>query len=116
MQGAHGGRRIFPRGTAMATKKRRSAGKRVDSDDAPALDREWFERAEIREGERIIRPAKIGRSRRRPRNRRYGSPWKLDSSEPHGPVLRCQLLVAGRSFDHLRNEVIGLGFDIAGQL
>jgi len=60
MQGAHGERRIFPRGTAMATKKRRSAGKRVDADDAPALDREWFERAEIREGERIIRPAKIG--------------------------------------------------------
>jgi uncharacterized protein (DUF4415 family) len=30
----------------------------VDPDDAPELDDEWFERAEIRHGDRIIRPGR----------------------------------------------------------
>jgi uncharacterized protein (DUF4415 family) len=42
----------------MPTKKPITASKWVDPDEAPHLDRGWFERAEIREGERLIRPAK----------------------------------------------------------
>lgn len=42
----------------MPTKKSPFAGKWVDPDDAPDLDRDWFERAEIREGDQLIRPAK----------------------------------------------------------
>jgi uncharacterized protein (DUF4415 family) len=42
----------------MPTKKPITASKWVDPDDAPHLDHGWFERAEIREGERLIRPAK----------------------------------------------------------
>jgi uncharacterized protein (DUF4415 family) len=42
----------------MQTKKRITKSKWVDADDAPHLDREWFERGEIREGDRLIRPGR----------------------------------------------------------
>jgi uncharacterized protein (DUF4415 family) len=42
----------------MPTKKLGGGSRWVDPDEAPPLDREWFERAEIREGERVIRPAR----------------------------------------------------------
>lgn len=49
----------------MATKKSTGASRWIDPDAAPPLDREWFERAEIREGERIVRPARaVGRPRK----------------------------------------------------
>ena len=47
----------------MRTKKPTGESRWVDPDEAPPLDRDWFERAEIREGERVIRPARsVGRS------------------------------------------------------
>jgi hypothetical protein len=42
----------------MPTKKPITASKWIDPDEAPHLDREWFERGEIREGDRIIRPGR----------------------------------------------------------
>lgn len=48
----------------MPTKKRTTTSKRVDPDDAPHLDRDWFMRAEIREGGRLARRAKIGRPKK----------------------------------------------------
>ena len=39
----------------MPMKRRTTKSKWVDPDDAPRLDREWFERAEIREGDKLIR-------------------------------------------------------------
>jgi uncharacterized protein (DUF4415 family) len=49
----------------MPTKKNTTASKWVDPDEAPHLEREWFERAEIREGRRLIRPARpIGRPKK----------------------------------------------------
>ena len=49
----------------MVTKKNTIASKWVDPDDAPHLDRDWFERAEIREGDRLIRPARtVGRPKK----------------------------------------------------
>jgi uncharacterized protein (DUF4415 family) len=45
----------------MPTKKRTTKSKWIDPDDAPQLDRTWFERAEIREGNKLVRP---GRPRR----------------------------------------------------
>ncbi len=49
----------------MPTKKPTGASRWVDPDEAPPLDREWFERAEIREGERLIRPARsVGRPKK----------------------------------------------------
>ncbi len=41
----------------MPTRKHTTASKWIDPDDAPHLDRAWFEHAEIREGDRLIRPA-----------------------------------------------------------
>ena len=41
----------------MPTKKNTTENKWVDPDDAPHLDRGWFERAELREGDHVIRPA-----------------------------------------------------------
>jgi uncharacterized protein (DUF4415 family) len=49
----------------MPTKKRSTANKWVDPDDAPRLTREWFERAEIGDGDRLIRPARpLGRPKK----------------------------------------------------
>ena len=46
----------------MRAKKSAGASRWVDPDEAPRLDRDWFERAEIRDGERVIRPARaVGR-------------------------------------------------------
>jgi uncharacterized protein (DUF4415 family) len=44
----------------MPTKKPGGASRWVDPDEAPRLDRDWFERAEIRDGERVIRRARAG--------------------------------------------------------
>jgi uncharacterized protein (DUF4415 family) len=46
----------------MPTKKLTTKSKWIDPDKAPRLTREWFDAAEIREGDRLIRPARpIGR-------------------------------------------------------
>ena len=39
----------------MPTKKPITKSKWIDPDDAPLLDRDWFERAEIRQGGKLIR-------------------------------------------------------------
>jgi uncharacterized protein (DUF4415 family) len=49
----------------MPTKKSTTASKWTDPDEIPHLDRDWFERAEIRENGRLIRAAKpIGRPKK----------------------------------------------------
>lgn len=49
----------------MGKRKSVSGGTWVDPDDAPELTEEWFERAEIREGDRLIRPARpLGRPKK----------------------------------------------------
>lgn len=42
----------------MRTKKRTTKSKWIDPDEARPLDREWFERAEIWEGNTLIRPGR----------------------------------------------------------
>jgi uncharacterized protein len=54
-----GGRRIISMSTGMPTKKNPIESRWVDPDDAPHLDREWFESAEIREGDRLVCPARV---------------------------------------------------------
>jgi uncharacterized protein (DUF4415 family) len=49
----------------MPKKKTTGATKWTDPDDAPRLNRDWFERAEIRDGGRLIRKA---RPRGRPKS------------------------------------------------
>jgi uncharacterized protein (DUF4415 family) len=48
----------------MPTNKRTIASKWVDPADAPPLDNGWFERVEIRQGDRLVRRAKIGRPKK----------------------------------------------------
>ena len=49
----------------MPMRKRTTKSKWIDPDDAPPLDRAWFERAELRDGDRLIRPARtIGRPKK----------------------------------------------------
>ena len=57
----------------MPKKKLTGARKRADPDDAPPLGRDWFKRAEIREGGRLVRKA-------RPALRR--------AARPHTPTTR----------------------------
>jgi len=42
----------------MPTKRHTTKSRWVDPDDAPRLGREWFERGEIREGDKLIRPGR----------------------------------------------------------
>jgi uncharacterized protein (DUF4415 family) len=42
----------------MPTKKHTTKSKWIDPDDAPHLDSDWFERAEIWDGDRLIRPGR----------------------------------------------------------
>jgi uncharacterized protein (DUF4415 family) len=42
----------------MPVKKPTTKSKWIDPDDAPPLDREWFKRAEIWEGNKLIRPGR----------------------------------------------------------
>jgi len=42
----------------MPARKRITASNWTDPDDAPYLDRDWFERAEIRDNGRLIRAAR----------------------------------------------------------
>jgi len=42
----------------MPTKKLTTKSKWIDPDDVPHLDRDWFERAGIREGGKLIRPGR----------------------------------------------------------
>ncbi|HXP03487.1 MAG TPA: BrnA antitoxin family protein [Stellaceae bacterium] len=49
----------------MPTKKSTTERKWIDPDEIPHLDRDWFERAEIRDGGRLIRAARpVGRPRK----------------------------------------------------
>ena len=49
----------------MPTKKNTTESRWIDPDEIPRLDREWFERAEIREGGRLIRAARpVGRPKK----------------------------------------------------
>jgi len=45
----------------MQTKKPTSENNWSDPDDAPHLGREWFDHAEIKNGEQVLRAAKVGR-------------------------------------------------------
>jgi hypothetical protein len=57
------GRRIISMRHGHADEEAFTATSWSDPDDAPHLDRAWFERAEIREDDRLIRPARAeGRS------------------------------------------------------
>jgi uncharacterized protein (DUF4415 family) len=42
----------------MPTKKLTTKSKWVDPDDVPHLDRGWFERAEIWDGDKLVRPGR----------------------------------------------------------
>ena len=42
----------------MPTKKRTTKRKWSDRDDPPRLERDWFERAEIWEGNKLVRPGR----------------------------------------------------------
>jgi hypothetical protein len=51
----------------MPTEKSTTERRWVDPDDAPRLDRDWFELAELREGKEILGPARADRKKRPPR-------------------------------------------------
>jgi uncharacterized protein (DUF4415 family) len=49
----------------MPTKKNTTKTKWTDPDEIPHLDRDWFERAEIREGGQLVRAARpVGRPKK----------------------------------------------------
>jgi uncharacterized protein (DUF4415 family) len=83
----------------MLTKKSTTTSKWVDPDDAPNLDREWFERAEICEGGRLIRPATaVGRPKK-------DAPKIAVNIRLHPEVL-AYFRAAGRGWQSRINEAL----------
>jgi uncharacterized protein (DUF4415 family) len=83
----------------MQTKKRPTKRNWIDPDDAPHLTREWFERAEIRHGERLIRRA-----------RPAGRPRKAAPKEPVNirldPDVLAHFRATGRGWQSRINAIL----------
>jgi uncharacterized protein (DUF4415 family) len=83
----------------MPMKKNTTERKWVDPDDAPHLDRDWFERAEIRENGRLIRPARpVGRPKKNAPN--VAVSIRLD------PDVLAYFRATGRGWQSRINEVL----------
>ena len=79
--------------------KNTTASKWVDPDAASHLDREWFERAEIREGGRLIRPARaVGRPKK--------DMPKVAANIRLDPEVLAYFRAAGRGWQSRINEAL----------
>jgi uncharacterized protein (DUF4415 family) len=93
------GRRIISMRYGHADEEAYYREQMVDPDEAPPLDRDWFERAEIREGGQLIRQAKTGERPRKPA-RKEAVTLRLD------PDVLAYFRAAGRSWQSRINAVL----------
>ncbi len=87
----------------MPTKKRTTKSKWIDPDDAPRLDREWFERAEIWQGNKLIR---LGRPRKAATKKAVSlrlDPDVLEHFRASGPGWQSRINAALRKAARLRS-------------
>ncbi|HEY7301223.1 MAG TPA: BrnA antitoxin family protein [Xanthobacteraceae bacterium] len=87
----------------MPTKKRTTKSKWTDPDDAPRLDRDWFKRAEIREGNRLIRPGRPRKAAPKQAISLRLDPDVLDHFRAGGPGWQSRINAALRKAAGLRS-------------
>jgi uncharacterized protein (DUF4415 family) len=87
----------------MPIKKRAIKSKWLDPDDAPRLDREWFERAEIWEGNKLIRPGRLGKAAPKETVSLRLDPDVLEHFRASGPGWHSRINAALRKAARLRS-------------
>jgi uncharacterized protein (DUF4415 family) len=86
----------------MPTKKRTTKSKWIDPDDAPPLNREWFERAEIWEGNKLIRPGRPRKAAPKEAVSLRLDPDVLEHFRASGPGWQSRINAALRKAARLR--------------
>lgn len=86
----------------MRTKKNTTTDKSIDPDEAPHLDREWFERAEIWHGNKLIRPGRPKSAARKEAVSLRLDPEVLDYFRNQGPGWQSRINAALRKAAGLR--------------
>ena len=87
----------------MPMKKRTIKSKWIDSDEAPRLEREWFERAEIWEGNKLIRPGRPRKTAPKEAVSLRLDPDVLEHFRASGPGWQSRINAALRKVARLRS-------------
>ena len=87
----------------MPMKKRTTKSKWIDPDDAPQLDRDWFKRAEIWEGNQLVRPGRRRKAAPKQSVSLRLDPDVLDYFRAGGPGWQSRINAALRKVAGLRS-------------
>jgi uncharacterized protein (DUF4415 family) len=87
----------------MPMKKRTIKSKWIDPDEAPRLEREWFERAEIWEGNKLIRPGRPRKAAPKEAVSLRLDPDVLEHFRASGPGWQSRINAALRKVARLRS-------------
>ena len=84
-------------------KKRTIKSKWIDPDEAPTLERDWFERAEIWEGNKLIRPGRPRKAAPKEAVSLRLDPDVLEHYRASGPGWQSRINAALRKVARLRS-------------
>ena len=84
-------------------KKRTIKSKWIDPDEAPTLERDWFERAEIWEGNKLIRPGRPRKAAPKEAVSLRLDPDVLEHFRASGPGWQSRINAALRKVAGLRS-------------
>jgi uncharacterized protein (DUF4415 family) len=84
-------------------KKRTIKSKWIDPDEAPTLERDWFERAEIWEGNKLIRPGRPRKAAPKEAVSLRLDPDVLEHFRASGPGWQSRINAALRKMARLRS-------------
>ncbi|MFZ1092656.1 MAG: BrnA antitoxin family protein [Xanthobacteraceae bacterium] len=84
-------------------KKRTIKSKWIDPDEAPTLERDWFERAEIWEGNKLIRPGRPRKAAPKEAVSLRLDPDVLEHFRASGPGWQSRINAALRKVARLRS-------------
>ena len=87
----------------MPMKKRTIKSKWIDPDEAPTLERDWFERAEIWEGNKLIRPGRPRKAAPKEAVSLRLDPDVLEHFRASGPGWQSRINAALRKMARLRS-------------
>jgi uncharacterized protein (DUF4415 family) len=87
----------------MPMKKRTIKSKWIDPDEAPTLERDWFERAEIWEGNKLIRPGRPRKAAPKEAVSLRLDPDVLEHFRASGPGWQSRINAALRKVARLRS-------------
>ena len=87
----------------MPMKKRTIKSKWIDPDEAPTLERDWFERAEIWEGNKLIRPGRPRKAAPKEAVSLRLDPDVLEHFRASGPGWQSRINAALRKVAGLRS-------------